>query len=88
VAWAEEVEGSGSGGAPAALASSWIADGRGVDGGPKPRCLTAAEGAGAPAAVQKGRCLLQRGSWGTGGAPRRVYVVCFFFTSGIGRLWL
>jgi hypothetical protein len=33
VAWAEEVEGSNDGGAPAVMASSWMADGCGIDGG-------------------------------------------------------
>jgi hypothetical protein len=41
VAWAEEVEGSGGGGAPTTLASSWMADGRDVDGGLELRRLMA-----------------------------------------------
>jgi hypothetical protein len=88
VAWAEEVEGSGGGGAPTTLASSWMADGRDVDGGLELRRLTAAEGAGAPAVAQKGWGLLQRGSCGADGAPRRAYMACFFFMRGIGMLWL
>jgi hypothetical protein len=66
VAWEEEVEGSGDGGAPAALASLLMADGYCVDGGSEPRHLMKAEGAG-PLVVGVVVGLLRRRR--RGGAP-------------------
>jgi hypothetical protein len=97
VAWAEVVHGYGGGGAPAALALSWMAGGApavAAQKGVGPPTAAVLKGwAGPPAAAaQKGRAGVSCSNSASGALLRCRLgsgVVCFFFMTGVlvWRMW-